>query len=392
MQVIYEEKQAKRGLNKKKIIGISVILLCIIIAIVLFSFYVANASFRLWMDQYIFRKNISSENLPSVAISTDNTGHIFAYENYIAVLNQTKLTAYDSSGKVSFETDVSINNPIYDISGRYLCLAEENGQKLYVMSGQNILWQTDVEGQITKVTINKNGYVSIVVSGTSYKTVVITYSPTGTELFKTNLSKTIAADISMSSNNKYLAIAEIDTSKSQIQSNIRIVSLEKASSDPANAVIYIYPASAGEIITDIYYQYKDRLVCMYDTSIHLIEDNSDQKIMDIDSKTNLFCNIQLQNHISRVIETSSGLFANIQVQITDITSQKESIYAIESLPKSVEVFENTIAVNLGTEVHFIDTNGWLIKKYSSSEEIKDIVLSSHVAGIIYKDKIEFISL
>jgi len=47
---------------------------------------------------------------------------------------------------------------------------------------------------------------------------------------------------------------------------------------------------------------------------------------------------------------------------------------------------------MGSEVHFVNTNGWLAKKYISTQEIKDVVIGSGIAGIVYKDKIEIINL
>ena len=49
-------------------------------------------------------------------------------------------------------------------------------------------------------------------------------------------------------------------------------------------------------------------------------------------------------------------------------------------------------INFGTEVLFINNYGWLIKKYTSSQEIQSITISNNLAGIIYKDKIEFLNL
>ena len=62
------------------------------------------------------------------------------------------------------------------------------------------------------------------------------------------------------------------------------------------------------------------------------------------------------------------------------------------LPKSIKTYDNVVALNLGTEIDFINTNGWLIKKYTASRNIKDVVLCGSIAGIIYKDKIELINL
>ena len=62
------------------------------------------------------------------------------------------------------------------------------------------------------------------------------------------------------------------------------------------------------------------------------------------------------------------------------------------LPKDVKTYENVIAINLGTEVDFVGSNGWLVKKYTSSRNIKDVIICGNLAGIIYKDKIELINL
>ena len=68
------------------------------------------------------------------------------------------------------------------------------------------------------------------------------------------------------------------------------------------------------------------------------------------------------------------------------------MYNLDREPKSVEVFGNIIAINFGTEIIFINNSGWLIKNYTSSQEIQSIVLSNDLAGIVFKDKIEILSL
>ena len=73
-------------------------------------------------------------------------------------------------------------------------------------------------------------------------------------------------------------------------------------------------------------------------------------------------------------------------------NQKKNVYTVKGVAKSVKTYGNVIALNLGTEIEFIDTNGWLIKRYNSSSEVKDIILGDGIAGIIYKDKVELISL
>ena len=167
--------------------------------------------------------------------------------------------------------------------------------------------------------------------------------------------------------------------------------MELARSEPTNSVVYIYPANSGEIISHIKYHDKGKLICMYDTSIHVIQDKNDTKLIDI-GKKDIFVDIHLKDNFMCVTEKSSGFFADVELQITDIYSQKISTYKIDSTPKSVLANYNTIAIFYGSEIDFVNTNGWLMKKYHSSQEIRDIVVGNNIVGIIYKDKLEILGL
>ena len=75
-----------------------------------------------------------------------------------------------------------------------------------------------------------------------------------------------------------------------------------------------------------------------------------------------------------------------------IPSLERKVYSLDREPKSIEVFGNVVAINFGTEVLFINNSGWLIKNYTSTQEVQSIVLSNNLAGIVFKDKVEFLSL
>ena len=67
-------------------------------------------------------------------------------------------------------------------------------------------------------------------------------------------------------------------------------------------------------------------------------------------------------------------------------------YSAESVAGEIYTNGNIIALNLGTEVEFINTGGWLVKRYVANQEITNVVLSQNLAGIVYRDKIELVSL
>ena len=74
------------------------------------------------------------------------------------------------------------------------------------------------------------------------------------------------------------------------------------------------------------------------------------------------------------------------------TSDKNVVYTVEGAAKAVYSYNNVIAVNLGQEIEFLNTSGWLLKRYSSLQEVQNVVLGNGIAGIVYQDKVEIVNL
>ncbi len=384
-----------KTLNKKKVIFSIIILIIIIVLVIVSSLYITNTSFRETMDKYVFRKSITENNLDYIEIDTENSPNIFAYDKYIVTLEKNTLTQYSQSGKKEGSLEIQVSDPIFDAEGKYLVVAEKNKQKIYLIYNDNIVWKKDIEGNISKINVNKNGYTSVIISGTTYKSVIAVYDKEGKELFKTYLSSTVAVDSSISEDNKYMSFGEVNTSGTLIQSSIKTVSIEKAKQTPSDSIINTYDAEQNDLLINIQYQDKNRLICMYNNSIHIIKDGKDEVLVSLNEKDNniTFSDIELSSNAYRIIEKSAGLFkSNSTVEIYNTTSKKQNIYNFNGVAKKVYSYGNIIAIDLGSEVLFINMNGWLIKKDNSAQDIKNIVLTDNLAGIVYRDKIEFINL
>ena len=387
-----ESENTKKKINKKKIMIISGIVLILIAIITITLIYIYNQPVREWIDKNILRKEVLQNNATTIELK-DEQSNIYAFNKYIGILSKTKLNIYNQSGNSESELDIQISNPLFNSANRFLAIAESQGQKFYLIEDKEIKWEAEVEGNISQINVNKNGYVAVSISGTSYKTVVAMYSPEGKELFKTYLSSSRAVDITISNDNKYLAIAEIDTSGTIIKSSIKVISIEKASTDPTNSVENTYEGENDKLITNIQYQDKDRLICMYTDEITIIENNEESILIDNNDKKVIFQSVEIENNAVSVEEKSSGLFtANSEVSIVSTENKETKTYTAESVAKDIVTYGNKIALNLGTEVEFISTDGWLVKRYIASQEITNIVMADTIAGIVYRDKIEIVNL
>lgn len=360
---------------------------------ILVARYIAEEEFRLWVDTNILKKELKQDTLAIIELNYDTTPNIFAYDKYVAVLNKNKLALYTSDGSKSVELEVNISKPVISSNGKYLVIAEEDGSKLYLISGNSILWQKDVEGNISRVNVNKNGYVSVIITNTTYKSVVVSYTQSGKELFKTFLSSTYAICSDISSNNKYLAIGEVDFSGTIVKSNIKIISISLAQTEPDKSVINKYESATGEIVSNIQYQDKDYAICMFNKYIQKVGVDNNERLLDFDSNS-LFVDINLKDSIAMVRKQSSGLFSyEYEMRIKSTSGISENLYILESnVPKDILISGNIIGIDLGTEVRIVNSKGMLLKKYKSNQEIKGLAIGDAICGIIYKDKIELINL
>lgn len=360
---------------------------------ILIARYIAEEEFRLWVDTNILKKELNQDTLCTIELNYDTTPSIFAYDKYIAILNKNKLVLYTSEGTKVAELEVNISKPITSSSGKYLVLAELDGSKLYLISGNSILWQKDVDGNISRVNVNKNGYVSVIIKNTTYKSVVVSYTQSGKELFKTYLAHTYAICSDISGNNKYLAIGEIDYSGTIVKSNIRIISISLAQTEPKKSEINKYESANGEIVSNIKYQDKNDAICMFNKYIQKVGVDSNERLLNFDNNS-LFVDINLKDSVAIVKKQSSGLFSyEYEMRIKSTTNNSENLYILDaSVPKDILISGNIIGIDLGTEVQIVNSKGMLLKKYKSNQEIKGLAISEGIAGIIYKDKIELINI
>ena len=132
---------------------------------------------------------------------------------------------------------------------------------------------------------------------------------------------------------------------------------------------------------------------MYTDSITVIENDQETSLVDSEDKKITFQSVELENNMCYVEEKSSGLFtADSVVNIVNIDNKETKQYTVNYVAREIYTNGSIIALNLGTEIEFINTGGWLVKRYIANQEITTIVVSDSIAGIIYRDKIEIINL
>lgn len=379
--------------SKTNMAKICVFFLVVICMAFVLARYLINDEFRNLVDTKILGKEVTENNSNVIEINSDDNPTIYAYHKYITVLSKNVLTFYNQEASMVSQIDVNVTTPYVTSNEKYLAVAENGGSKLYLIADTGIKWEKEVDGSIYRVSVSKNGYVSVLLKNATYKSIVAVYDADGTELFKSFLAKSYAVCSEISDNHKYLAIGQIDYSGTIVKSIVNLISIDMAREKPKEATLYTYESEASKILSNIKFNSKNEAICMFDSYIQKVTVLSDEKLYDI-SSNNIFVDINLANDVVIVEKETSGLFSyQYQMNIKNTVGKSDNLYILDNdVPKRLKVTKNVICMNLANEVRMVNANGWLLKRYTTRSEIQDIVVGDSIIGIIYNNKIEVIDI
>lgn len=386
----YSLDKFKERRKNKKIFKITIITLIAIVILVFIALYMANKSFNSFIDTYILRKRISEKDVNSLTIDTDNLSLIYAYDKSLVVYTDGSINFYNTAAKQTGNIELTLSKPIADSEGKYLTLADYGLQKVCLIKSNELVWQKDVEGKISKVSVNKQGYVAVSVTGTTYESIVMLFNEKGDLLFSKYLSNYVM-DVDISEDNKYLAIAEVDNSTILPVTKIEIVSVEKASTSAENATVNTYEADSNELVTGMKFQSKDILLCSFENYVLKMTVSSSEKMYEFSDLT-AYLEVEFKKGFVRVDKEESSVFkSDYRLKVTN-ENNLEKVYIIEGSIKSLTCKDDKIALNLGKEVQFVNNNGWLVKKFVGNQEVKSVLVSDKIGVIVFKDKISIVNL
>ncbi len=388
----YSLKKFKELRKARKNLKVAIFVIIISILIILLALYLANGQFRKFVEINILNKEINEKGAVHLKLNVEKLSFISVFNNRLLTINGGILTFYSEKGKEEEQIDVILSNPISDSDGKYLVLGDEGGNKIYLIKDKSIKWEKNIDGKIANVSVNKSGYVSVIITDTRYESIITVYDKDGNKILNRYLLSAYAVDSDISEDSKLLAIAEVDYSGTSAKSKIRVISIEAAHNDKNNAILYTYTGDVGDIVTNINYQKKDNVICMFDSYIVKVKQNGHEIIYN-NSDSTLFTDISLKREYVKIEKESSKIFkSEYRMKICNSDNRKEHLYALDGNVKKLKVNDDIIAIVSRTNIEFIDEKGWLKKRYVSSKDIKDIVISKDLAAIIYKDRIDLVSL
>ena len=377
-------------ISKKQVIRTILIILGILLVIIL-GLYVGDEKSRYWIEKNILGTSIEEEDLPKIEYEQDKNIKVIAYQDYVATILENQLKIYNKNGKLETEISINVTNPIFATNKKYLLIGDLEKNNLYMIYKNTLQWEKKLDDEITSLTITENGAVGVILTNKTYKSIISVYNITGTEVFKIYLSTTHANKMTISNDMKFMSFIEFNFSGTTTESKVKTVDFSKVKNSATDAIIHTYLPENDEVIVNIKY-YKDKLIVLTDNAAYLYQNGNKNEIYRFNDRTK-FADINLDGKICVVEESQKSIMNNdFEIKIIDPETKKENINQLKSTIKNINCYGDIIIAETGNEAKIINKLGWLIKTFKTSRNIKQISMAQNVVAIIYKSKIEILSI
>lgn len=326
-------------------------------------------------------------------IEVENYLTTFGTTSDFFIMNGSGIQGYSNSVKKDFDEAISFKDVVSSVEGDYAIIGEKNATDVMVICRNTKVWEATINNaNILGVVINKNGYSAVIYSQAGYKSLIKVFSNTGEELFTNYLASTYAIDVAISNDNKMLAIAEIDTNGVNLASGIKLINIQSASEGRIEKI----DLESDEVISNIEYDSNNQLVVLTDTSVKILKNDKLNEFLNLKDDKVFIANIDNQKNLVAVKMEEESLFnvkCNVCIyHLNDVRDVKK--YEIEETPNRVVTCNDTIAVDTGNKIIFLNSSGNFLKKCEYNGQLKDINLfdNGKTAVLLFRDTAEFIKI
>lgn len=329
---------------------------------------------NLYKLKYIFVKNetVSAKIILKRDIDPTQKSNFITYEDKILWITNQGIQAINLDNQVKWKISENFIKPLVVAEGKYILVADSNSLSLYQEDKK--LWNKTTEGTISRIKLNKSGYVLSIVQKDSTTGQILGFNVKGQPIISKNYTRSsylVNADISQ--DNKKVIVLSVSSDKSRVLSKVDLFEIKSTldvNSNPISSEV-----RDDTLATDVKIFNNGNIVLVADDRIIILDSKGkDKSTKDFGESKVYRANISSGNYI--VLEVNGTIKSNllenksreIQVFDGDGKIQGEGI-KITSPVQDMDIFDGYFIIDDGTSLYSI-SKGKLIWNYPLSNNIK----------------------
>lgn len=193
-----------------------------------------------------------------------NTGHEYSASSMgdkVLIYNNSSVKAIKPDGRVEWEINEVLSNPLMEVGGDYVLLSDLAGNHYAVSykKGKKVQ-EFKIENDIISAKITKTGYVAFATDTDGYKGRVTVFNKRGKEIYVWNSGSGYISDIEISDNGRYLVVAQLVTDAEEAETRLQFI-------DTRRGEVVASAERAGEVSINMNFVSSNRLILVTDNHI-----------------------------------------------------------------------------------------------------------------------------
>ena len=325
---------------------------------------------------------------------------VYTYDSYIYIYGKAGIKIMKDQN-IILEDNFSLENPYVVTSYDKIAICDNNGKVARIYSNSGHMYTINTVNNILGFTINKNGFLSIILKNDNNYQIDI-YNKDGDNIYSIkdiSYDQGVPVGISISQDNKVLAVSYIQTTSATVDSNIVFYSIQ----DNKLFGGFIKQEQVAGIIKFVD---DSNLVCVSDKEIFIIKSNSAQnseQSKEIYKKplNNVLNDVKFLDGIGYLVCYGQSILNSEEaMEENTLVFYNQSGGEIGKYYKKGQSITNITANKYGAIVEegrlftAINTSGKKIWEYQATQDIKDVIFyeNSNKAIIVTNTQIKIVKI
>lgn len=200
---------------------------------------------------------------------------LYPFADGLMKITATRASYISLSGTEIYSVDFSMENPICQISKEYVFVFDQEGYSCALLNDNGVVYQRHLTDKISFAAISNKGNTAVIIEQKDTNGSVIIMNAAGDQIAQWNsVESGYPVSLAFSENGRILSISLVDVDGSEMQPNLKQISIPADSSSEAPSDLSFYSPDESIIMPAIAYIGNDKLVWAGKSELYLLSDST----------------------------------------------------------------------------------------------------------------------
>ena len=282
----------------------------------------------------------------------------------VMIYNNKGAKAIDRKGKIDWQISQSLSEPLVECDGKYVLFADLAGNH-FAASYKNgkLINEYKLGNDIISAKITSKGYAVFATDTDGYKGKVTLFNKKGREIYAWNSGSGYVADVDISDNGRYLAVAQINTDGDAVSTKMQFI-------DTSRGEVIATAERNDEAAVEVKFTSSNQLLLVTDNHITEYSKNGKEGFsISLEGKEASYYSLDSDKMIAVSVMDNRG---NSVLEMYSMSGKLKGAYTATGEIRTLAVCDSNAVVAEQKGIVRVNSRGKVKKVISAENDVKSI--------------------